>query len=680
MHGAHRRNARTLGRLALVLCLVAVSILSGCTEEQHSTKEKPVSSSVPSLRIVSLAPNVTEILFALGAGRLVVGNTKFCNYPEAAVNTAKIGGVINPDLESIMVLQPDLVIGVRATGQEKSAARLRGLGVDVLIVAVDNLDDVFTATRAIGKKIGRADRAELLVNYLQSRISSISSRVRNLQKPKVLFVIGHDPIYLASGDTFIGELINLAGGENIAADAKTLYPKYSMEEVVLQGPDVIIDATMGSAFSEADSEKRGDAWANWEELPAVKNGRVYGLDTDILMRPGPRVVEGLDMVLQAIHPESAGQGRPKAAVRAQVPGNATKLSLFTIVAATLAAIAILAVLVLRGSRLRWAGIITSLALLLVVVAFVCVLIGAADVDMLRALDTSESFNIHRTILFDLRIPRVLLAIIVGSALAVSGVTFQALLRNPLADPYILGISGGAALGAAISIVFEMSWLKSLGHFSTIICAFIGALVTIFTVYRVATVRGRIPRHTLLLVGVIVNAFFGAAIMFFTSVVDFSKANRIVVWLMGSLGTESYGAIIPVALIALAGTAYLFSLVRKFDLLALGDESAAQLGVDVEGLKRRAFIAASLVTAAVVSVSGPIGFVGLIVPHMMRLICGPAHRLLLPASFLAGGVFLVAADTLARTLIAPEQIPVGVITVFCGGPFFILLLKKRQSDL
>lgn len=284
---------------------------------------------------------------------------------------------------------------------------------------------------------------------------------------------------------------------------------------------------------------------------------------------------------------------------------------------------------------------------------------------------------HATILLKIRLPRVLNAAIVGGALAVSGAVFQALLRNPLADPYILGISGGSAFGAVIAIVLGLDIV--FGGFSLLpLFAFLGGVVSIYMIYSIARSRGKISIYSLLLIGVIFNAFFAALIMFITSLVDFNKLGDIVFWLMGRVTSPSFLVLGIIAFCVTGGGLLLFFRSREFNLICLGEESASQMGVDLEKTKRLTFFAASLLTGAAVSIAGLIGFVGLIIPHAVRIVIGSDHRLLIPASFLSGAIFLVLADTLARNLIAPTEIPVGVITAICGGPFFLWLLKRNEK--
>ncbi|MGC9975783.1 MAG: iron chelate uptake ABC transporter family permease subunit [Syntrophales bacterium] len=282
------------------------------------------------------------------------------------------------------------------------------------------------------------------------------------------------------------------------------------------------------------------------------------------------------------------------------------------------------------------------------------------------------FTVEKTILFDIRLPRIIFASIVGASLSLAGVVFQGLLRNPLADPYILGISAGSAVGAIIALLTGLSFIP-LGIPGL---AFLGALLTIFLVYGIARTKKEIHSTTLLLAGVIVNAFFSAAIMFLIATTSTKNLHSIMFWLMGDMSLAEWNEIILTGLLLIFGSVVIYSYARHLNLIVTGEETAQQLGVNVEKTKKILLLAASLVTGAAVSVSGIIGFVGLIVPHMVRMMFGSDHRLLLPASFLFGGSFLVIADTIARTLTAPAELPAGVITALCGAPYFIYLLRRK----
>jgi iron complex transport system permease protein len=255
-----------------------------------------------------------------------------------------------------------------------------------------------------------------------------------------------------------------------------------------------------------------------------------------------------------------------------------------------------------------------------------------------------------------------------------------LLRNPLADPYVLGVSGGASIGAVIALMIGLggtgAYLAGLGVPAL---AFGGALGALILIERIATVGGRLTVYTVLLTGAIFNAFSAALIYFIQSVASLQQLHAIVFYLMGrvpSLGRATLGLL---AVAVVASVLALFTMTRSFNALALGEEGATQLGVDVERLKRRTFVVGSLLTALAVSVAGLIGFVGLVVPHLLRLVLGPDHRLLLPSAFLGGAAFMVLADLLARLLIAPNELPVGVVTALVGGPFFLYLLRRRGRE-
>jgi iron complex transport system permease protein len=290
---------------------------------------------------------------------------------------------------------------------------------------------------------------------------------------------------------------------------------------------------------------------------------------------------------------------------------------------------------------------------------------------------------------DLRAERVLMAALVGAALAASGVAFQALLRNPLAEPYVLGVSGGASLGVILGTVFIPAALRRVaiaalpGMAVTLsmvgLCGFVMALATVGMVYWIAQRRGRLDPYRLILTGVVVNAFFAAAIMLVTALSGDRLRNDIIFWLMGGLGSLQvrWGEMIVAAVVILGGLAVFAAQAKGFNLMAFGEDTAESLGLSVERHRRAAFVVASLLAGVSVSLAGPIGFVGLIVPHILRMIFGPDHRLLVPLSVFGGAVFLTVADRLVQVI--PYELagglPVGVVTAMCGVPFFILLMRR-----
>lgn len=292
-------------------------------------------------------------------------------------------------------------------------------------------------------------------------------------------------------------------------------------------------------------------------------------------------------------------------------------------------------------------------------------------EVLAALTTGD-VEMHRDIVLQLRLPRTLLGVVVGGGLALAGATFQALLRNPLAEPYILGISGGASVGAVT--VLALGW-AGLGSWSLPLAAFAGALLAIVVVFRVATATGHaMDVRVLLLAGVVVAAFFSACIAFILSVSSARTVQSAVFWMMGSLDA-SWQSVLLAAVYTVPAAVVLIGLARPLNLMAIGEETANYLGADVEGVKRTALVIAALITAAGVAVAGVIGFVGLVVPHTVRLLIGSDHRALLPLSFLGGAAFLTLADLIARLALAPREIPIGVITAFVGVPIFLVLLRR-----
>jgi iron complex transport system permease protein len=287
--------------------------------------------------------------------------------------------------------------------------------------------------------------------------------------------------------------------------------------------------------------------------------------------------------------------------------------------------------------------------------------------------------LDRAIVLDIRLPRVLLAFIVGMSLATAGVTFQAVFRNPLADPFLLGVAGGGALGAAVAMGLGLEF-RALGLGAPQILGFAGSLVTIGVVYRLARIGGRLPTHTLLLAGVIVSFFLSAMIMLLVSVYPERYIKGVMFWMMGNLSALNVdrGALLFITGYAVLCCVVLFAFARRMNLFLLGEEAAGHLGMNVGRTKRQLFILASVVTGLVVSVSGVIGFVGLIIPHLARMALGADHRVLLPAAAMLGGIFLLAADTAARTLFLPTEIPVGAVTAMAGAPFFLYLLRSGHA--
>lgn len=276
----------------------------------------------------------------------------------------------------------------------------------------------------------------------------------------------------------------------------------------------------------------------------------------------------------------------------------------------------------------------------------------------------------------IRFPRIILSALIGMALAGSGVIFQGIFKNPMADSYVLGISSGAAFGVTLAVVFGLE-VAMFGIGVTTIMAFLGAVATTFIVYNIARIGNKTPVVTLLLSGIAMN-FLLMSLMSLLMTLNREHVEKIIFWTMGSVSAASWKHVMVSAPIILLGSIFFTVFSRDLNLMLLGEDSAKNLGIEVEKLKKILLIAASIVAGAAVSVSGIIGFVGLVIPHIVRLIVGPDHRVLIPITLISGSIFMIISDTLARTLIAPTEIPVGVITSLFGAPFFIYLLYKNKK--
>jgi iron complex transport system permease protein len=303
------------------------------------------------------------------------------------------------------------------------------------------------------------------------------------------------------------------------------------------------------------------------------------------------------------------------------------------------------------------------------------LIGSARIDYGRAF---AGLSPDAEILFYARLPRVLLALLAGGALAVAGALFQALLRDALATPYTLGVSSGASLGAVLAIC--LGWREIAGFSGVWMAAFSGAAATLFLVLGIASEGRRMSSFTLLLAGITINSICLACILFLQYLANFGQSFAIVRWLLGGIDAVEYSTLAWLAAAVVPFVVYLFRKAREWNLLTVSEEWAASRGVATTRLMLAGYFAGSLVTGSVTALTGPIGFVGLIVPHALRLWVGADHRLLIPVSFFCGAAFLAACDTLSRTILAPTEVPVGVITAMLGGPFFIWLLRSKRRSL
>lgn len=329
---------------------------------------------------------------------------------------------------------------------------------------------------------------------------------------------------------------------------------------------------------------------------------------------------------------------------------------------------------------RWGAITAAMAVGLVLSILITLNIGAVNIPFETVLDVllGGGNKFERYIIMDTRLPRIILGALVGAALAVAGAAMQGVFRNPMASPYVLGISAGAAFGASLAIVLGISWLP--GQLAVPSMAFLFCFLTLFLVYSISRTKGGfVPVETLLLAGIAVGAFFNALVSLMKYFAG-EELSAIVFWMMGGLWEAQWEDVAISLPMIILGSAILWLLSRDLNTMMVGEEHALHLGLNVNGVRLVILLAASLVTAAAVSVSGIIGFVGLVVPHVVRLLVGPDHRILIPASMLGGAIFMVWMDTLARTVILPAELPVGIITALLGAPFFIYLIISRRKKM
>ncbi len=315
-------------------------------------------------------------------------------------------------------------------------------------------------------------------------------------------------------------------------------------------------------------------------------------------------------------------------------------------------------------------------LLFIATLMITPFIGSQHLDYRQVLHYLEGMvTADGTIFFRIRIPRILLACITGASFSLAGLIFQALLRNPLATPYTLGVSSGGALGAVLMIKLGLSF-SVLGFTTIQTAAFCGSLLTIILVFYLARRQKRIAVHTMILAGVTISYFFGALILLLHFLADFTETRQMIRWMMGGLDVVDPGLIWKSLPLLVVSFIILFYHARMLNILSTSEETAWSKGVSVDRVQKISFLLASLITGLVVAISGPIGFVGLIVPHFLRILLGLDHRYLIPAAIFGGGAFLTVCDTFARTIMAPVDIPVGIITAILGGPFFLWILVRR----
>ena len=602
--------------------LFAVLILAGGSP----TARRPDGRSAQ--RIVSLLPSFTEILFAIGAGDRVVGRTAWCDYPPAALAVPNVGDGMPPNVEAVAARKPDLVVLYNSGPNVIAAQQLERIGIRTVLLDLNRLEDLGPATRTLGRLTGLEQRAESLA----AALDSLPRQPPPTSRTSIVFVVWDNPPIIIGAGSYLHQLAALAGARNVFGDVAAPSAQVALETIAARDPQwiaVLADSAPpppgASRVREAARMALGARGAG-RALPAASRLPVWP-PRPALGRSGAR----------AAGPVATGWGRG-----AGEWGRGAAYCAPTSV-----------------QPMKWTILCTVAVLALVA----SVALGPAAVPLAELLRSD--------IVWNLRVPRALLAFLVGGLLGVAGASLQALVRNPLADPFLLGLSGGAGLGAVIAIALHLP-----GPWALPIAAFLGALAALGLVYRLGLIGGAaLDPRILLLGGVAIGAFTAAITTAIVSLADAAELRNAFLWLWGGLSGASWDTVLVVALYAPIPLAVLLAASRPLDLLALGEEPARYLGADVEAVKRRVYLAASLLTAVAVAVSGVIGFVGLVVPHIARLAWGHRHRSLLPAAFIGGGALLAIADTLARTVVAPRELPVGVVTALIGVPVFTLLLRR-----
>jgi len=335
---------------------------------------------------------------------------------------------------------------------------------------------------------------------------------------------------------------------------------------------------------------------------------------------------------------------------------------------------------MRSKIIRWIIWVGILVGFLLIISIFSLFVGSTYIPFKKIISLifTGKGSIEYSVLFDIRLPRILLGFAIGGALSLAGVILQGLFRNSLVEPYTLGISGGAALGVCLNIILQLD--RNLGILSLPVCGFLGAVLIILILYSLSIKKGILKIQELLLMGVMLSFISSSLIMLIMSISRTEDLHGIVFWIMGSLEEPNWSLIKAIVSISLLGLVFSYLFCHALNALSLGEEEALHLGINVEITKRLLFILASLLTGFSVSIAGIIGFVGLAVPHFMRNLVGQDHRILLISSFLSGAGFLILCDTLARTIILPLELPVGVITGILGGSIFIYIISKKQIKL
>ena len=601
-------------------------------------------------RIVSLSPAVTELVCQLGQGRNLVGRSEVCNYPAEVRTLPIVGRYADPDMEKVLRLRPTVVVtnDLRTPQLERV---LREQGIRLIVKQCRTVAEYREWVELLGRELSCPEAAKAELERFDREIAEL----RKL-KPlplSLLWVISDSPLLTGGRSSLLSEVSQLAGMKNAGDVSELAYYRLSRETLVKNPPDVIIWANSGASPGTDDHF--------WGEFEAVKKRRILRyLHEDTVMRPGPRLPEGI----RKLRREAEAMTGKKTARETSGPKTVISKLPTGYWLAALGVLLLAGVLVwLNGIR----GMIISLAAIGAVL-FAGVLLGGSFLPPAEWYADGEWNPI-----FVLRFMRQLTALTVGASLAVAGAVFQTVLRNPLAEPFTLGISGGSGVGAALAIVLH---LNALSFLAVPLCALIGALGALGLVLFGAGWR-RDGGESVLLGGVIVGTICGSVLMYILSVADNDQLAGVTWWMLGDLQAAEPRLLLSCALWLAVSLVLLRGFSGELNALAFGDAASWNFGGDPVVVRRILIVIASLLAAGTVALAGMIGFVGLMIPHAVRRFRGGDHRKLLPVLAVTGGVFLMFCDLLSRIADTHRELPVGVITSAVGGALFLYLLKRRR---
>ena len=622
----------------------------------------------------------------------------------AAKDKPHVGAPKDPSLEAIVAMHPDLVLATTSINRPTDG----GCAVEVGNSGVHHAtrtrcSGCWIPPRQIAGLLGAEEQGAKLVADLQKRLDALHALLQDRPMVHVLFVVWEEPLISIGQNTFIADALRWAGAESVITSDQN-WPQVSMEEVVRLQPDYIVLTpdhmkAEGTRTGERSEQSSRVARFAGGETGARRGGERRNGQAFAGIDPSHRAA-GARFASGSVRRERAGKWKSE-------NGNlalASNITTFRTVggssgfrpAPTTADGAGLFEWRLRREQRRFArapadaethsGNLRGARVLLFIEVVISLRMGDYPIGVRDIVATLYHGALgqwdaipseFKLVVFGLRLPRIALGILVGAALSTAGAGFQALLRNPLADPYVLGVSSGAALGAMLSLIVAPHTVGAIQ-----IAAFVGAAATIAAVYFLGRRGGQLDSATLLLAGIVAASFLSAIIIFLLTMVSGTELRSMTFWLMGDLTAPPpttnvvgwFGFLFLIFVVA-AGAMYTTS--SDLNLILTGEQEARHLGVNVNRVKMVVYIAASVLTGLAVSVSGAIGYIGLLVPHVMRLLFGTDYRLLLPTSAIGGAIVIVLADTLARTVVAPTQLPVGAMTALAGAPVFIYLMRKRM---